>query len=343
MQLLRFAIVSFSGELEDWASFTVEHDGVTVSSIDTWQRQATTDVLLLASKPMDARPVHDDDSLVVVPDDLRRAAEEAIEVAANVVSVAAGHARALSSPALPVAFKAEDDDERRWLSSQRGLASAGKGTAMGRLTVSFSEEQVASLSDRDAGVALMSEALAQRDLTGRFRVLLLLFEQAFKSPPGRLITPLAEFLARRQGLGYTRTEVKAWIERLRGRAMHADRRPPLIEADLRPVGDRVLLAAYEVLVNKRTWGTADSLRRDTWTPIAGPLDREGRWFVLQHSAPSISAQLYDAFGAYVQALEAPRFKLPDDFWPRETPPELTAPQASVEVVAAERLAVTEMD
>jgi hypothetical protein len=57
-------------------------------------------------------------------------------------------------------------------------------------------------------------------------------------------------------------------------------------------------AAYEILFNKTTWGTKDSLRRDRWTPCAGPLDRHGRWFVVQHSTPTVTTQLYDAFGTY---------------------------------------------
>ena len=108
----------------------------------------------------------------------------------------------------------------------------------------------------------MAEVLEQRHETARLRIFFLLFEQAFASSPGRLVKPLAEFLAKRPGLDYTKAEVKSWITHYRGRAMHADRRPPLSEADVRPIIDRVLLAGYEVLVNKMTWGTADVGRRD---------------------------------------------------------------------------------
>jgi hypothetical protein len=225
------------------------------------------------------------------------------------------------------------------LQQQRGVATADKAVASGRLTVAIGESDLAHILDREDGVALMGEALAQTHLTGRYRELLRLFERAFVESADRLVPPLADFLASRPGLGYSKTEVKRWIVRLRGRTVHADRHEPLLEVDLRPVVDRMLLAAYEVLFNKRTWRSRDAERRDVWTPSTGPVDAQGHWFVLQHSAPTLSVQLYDAFGAYVLDTSAPQFELGEDCWPRRPPNKVTAPQASIEVVPAERLAI----
>ena len=343
MRLLRFVVLSVDGEASDWARFLVEHEGVKVSALQHWSRDAKSHVLVAGVVNLPQLPATDDSGVVEVPDEPRKEAESAIEIAADAVSVATGHGRTLSSPRLPVAFEAENDDERAWLTAQSTLATAGKGKAAGRLIVAFDENQVLALADREAGVALMSEALGQTHLTGRLRVLLLLFEQAFATAPGGLANRLVDFLAQRPGLDFSKAEVKAWAERYRGRAMHADRRPPLIEADVRPIIDRVLFASYDVLLNKLTWGTPDARRRDVWTPSAGPLDRDGRWFVRQHSAPTLSGQIYDAFDAYPLALDGPAFTLSKDSWPRETPVKINAPQPPVEVVRAERLAVTSSD
>jgi hypothetical protein len=121
--------------------------------------------------------------------------------------------------------------------------------------------------------------------------------------------------------------------------MHADRRPPLIEADVRPIIERVLFAGYEVLFNKLEWGTTATERRDVWTPDTGPLDSSGRWFIRQHSAPSLAGQIYDAFDAYPQALTSTAFSLEESCWPREAPTEINATQPNILIVPATRLAV----
>lgn len=262
MRLLRFAILSLGGATQDWRTFTMEHRGVTVSTVQDWASNGGVSMLLVAAVALVNRPQLDEAGHVLVPDDPRRLAEGAIELTADFVSVATGHARSLSSASLVVAFQTERDDDRTWLEAQQGLASAGKGVSVGRLSVAFDESDLPHLFDREDGVALMGEVLAQSHLVGRYRELLRVFERAFAESGDRLVPPLAGFLASRPGLGYSKTEVKRWIVRLRGPAVHADRHDVLLEGDLRPVVDRMLLAAYEVLFNKRKWRSSDQDRRD---------------------------------------------------------------------------------
>jgi hypothetical protein len=83
--------------------------------------------------------------------------------------------------------------------------------------------------------------------------------------PRHLAKRLVDVLARRPGLDFSKAEVNGWVELYRGRAMHADRRGPRLEADVRSIIDRVLFATYDVLFSKLTWGTPDAGRRDVWT------------------------------------------------------------------------------
>jgi hypothetical protein len=53
----------------------------------------------------------------------------------------------------------------------------------------------------------------------------------------------------------------------------------------------------------------------------------------------LAGQIYDAFDAYPLALDGPAFALGKDAWPRESPVQINAPQPTVEVVAAERIAL----
>jgi hypothetical protein len=339
MRLLRFAIISFSGDVGDWAVFTIEHEGCSVGTLRNQTSADESRTFIVAEVPLTEPPRADDAGMVGVPEGPRRKAEEAIEIAANSVSVATGHPRRLSTPNLAVAFRAEDDADQEWFDGKTGVVGADQGFAAARLTVAVGEAELTRISDRADGAELLGEALAQEHLMGQYRELLRVFERAFTLSGDRLVAPLSQFLASRSGLAYTKQEVRRWIVGLRGAAIHQDwDREVVVEADVRWVVDRMLLAAYEVLFNKRNWRSSDSARRGAWMPQIGPLDPNGRYFILQHSEPVLKAQLYDRFGAYVLDLEGPQFQLGDDCWPRQGPPTVTSPQPDIEVVPAERLA-----
>lgn len=249
-------------------------------------------LLVCASVALHVPPRVDDAGQVDIPEGERRAGEGAIEAVANLISLASGCRRSITSPSLPVAFRADSDEETGLLQTLSAINGGDKGVASGRLSVFVEEDQLASLADREEGVALLAEALAQSHPAGRFRELLRVYEHAFAESADRLVPALSEFLALRPRLSYSKTEVKRWVIRLRGPATHADRHVPVLESDLRGVVDRMLLAAYEVVLNKETWHTRDTARCDRWMPTTGPLDAEGAWFVVQHRTEApLQAQL----------------------------------------------------
>src|SRR6185503_17195257 len=133
---------------------------------------------------------------------------------------------------------------------------------------------IAALQDRVDGVALLAEALSHGHAMGQFHELVRLFERAFARSSNTLLDPLANFLAK-AGQGYTRDEVETWVVKMRHLATHADVQPDFaLEADVRPVLSRMLMAAYEVLFNKNTWQTPASGRRKVWKPVVGALSTD---------------------------------------------------------------------
>ena len=126
-----------------------------------------------------------------------------------------------------------------------------------------------ALADRLEGAALVGEALANAHLTGRFHELIRLFEFAFAENGNRLVLHVAEFLSAWPLFAYSKTEVKRWLIRLRNPATHVDRAGRsgiVVEVDLRSVIGRMTMAAYDVLLNKRSWGDRSVDRRDVWRP-----------------------------------------------------------------------------
>jgi hypothetical protein len=342
VHLLRFAFIALDGQTRDWGSFSLKSDSAVVSVFRSWPGNGRLVLLVCAEVPLQALPGVGEDGLVDVPDAERRAAEAAIESAANVLSVGTGHGRPISSPNLAVAFRAETDAEEKFLNAQAGVRGADKGVAYGRLSIHVEQAILAQLADRDEGLALLAEALAQEHPSGRYHELLRVFEQGFAESADRLVPPLYKFLALRPRLGYTKSEIKRWVVRLRGPATHADRHVPLLEADLRAVVDRMLLAAYETLFNKQTWNSKESDRRDLWTPTIGPLDPSGAWFVVQHRTEApLQAQLYDPYGAYPLNLGADGLRLNDGCWPRSGHLQMTSREQAISIVPASELAIVE--
>ena len=352
MRLFRFAIISILGKAEiasilgkadaTWREFSLVRGGARVRVTEAVDDGNGLALFVGADVPLSELPQADRDGLVEVPDEPRRLTEKAIDAAANLLSVATGHTRSVTSRNLPVAFYAENDDDRGFLRAQTAIKSIDRGVSFSRMSVFVTADELTALRGREGGTELLAEALAQHHFAGRYRELLRVFELGFAATESKLAFILAEFLAKRPRLGYTKSEVKQWVQGRRGRATHADRSAPLIGADLGDVVDRMLLAAYEVLFNKENWNTYDSARRDVWTPSIGPLDADGNWFVRQYQTEApLPAQLYDPYGVYPLNLAASGLQLADqDFWPCSGPLKTTAGAPELTILPAAELAVS---
>jgi hypothetical protein len=104
MWLFRFAIISIHGQADAWESFSLGRDNARVRVLQRMDDAGGVGFVVGSEIALDEMASVDDERLVLVPDARRRLAQEAIDVAANLLSVATGHARLTTSPNLPVAF-----------------------------------------------------------------------------------------------------------------------------------------------------------------------------------------------------------------------------------------------
>ena len=291
--------------------------------------------LAVARVTLPHRPKRTGEGGVVVPEGERHAARVALETAANLASLGLGCRRELSSPNPYVAFEAQSDEERAWLAESVGLHGGLEGVCNQSLEHKLdmqSDEQLSSLSDRWDGVALLSEAITATRATGRFLDFMRLFERAFRTAAPRLEGPLVAFLDER--LRYSSDEVGHWTTTMRGSAAHADQRAEfLIEPDVRPYLARVEQAAWDVLMNKRTWRDPATSRRSIWSPQGGSTSPAGDLTIVQHSTRTLVAQLTDRWGEFPLDLGA-RVRAPRAWWPQPLDT-MNTQERSIKVVAPE--------
>lgn len=279
--------VSFgAGPLRD-----VEVHAASRSEVD-----GSTHVLLLAIVQLDQLPKITQRK-AVIPDSPRRAAELAIETYARLVTLKTQSRYSLASPRQTIGLKPQSTQERAWLTTVDSIQSQDSMTAHPTIRMaSLSDDALAGLDERIDGVALLADGLigsaSPGGLLGLFRV----FERAFALPARKASGTLFEFLHPR--FGYTRDELSAWAS-LRDRAAHADVRDDfVIAADIRPVIGRVAQAAYDVLLNKATWRTADCTRAERWIPEAWTESAAGDAVAVAGAPVPIQAFLLDEWGAY---------------------------------------------
>jgi len=167
------------------------------------------------------------------------------------------------------------------------------------------------LNDRPDGIALLAETLAHSHMTGRLVEFVRFFERAFGVQQTHLIETLSRFL-RGSKLGYTKKEVRFWIQGLRNPAVHGRMNRVVYEADVRPVIARVEQAAYDVLFNKVEWGTTSMDRRSFLFPPTGITSRGV--YVKKGAMAALKFQLLDDHGVYPLDLSSRRPKLPEGWW-----------------------------
>jgi hypothetical protein len=295
--LHRLAVIELRPPPGQTASISVNYADVVVQTLASKQVPGGIKVVVAGGVPLERRPKLTQDLLVVVPDRPRRRSVLGIEAIADLVSITERCSRVISSPFPWVAFEPTGDAGRAWLSEAAGIHELDRIVDIPSTSprVEMSPDIIDGLRDRSGGVVLLAEALAQRHPTGQFRDFFRVFEHAFALPARLLVAPLQAFLDDRYG--YTGDELEQWRD-LRDAATHADvRKKFVLEADVRPVLARVKQAAYDVLLNKKTWRNPSPARRDLWSPNGWTSQPSGEVKMLQHSTGTLEAQLLDQFGA----------------------------------------------
>ena len=134
---------------------------------------------------------------------------------------------------------------------------------------------------------------------GRANNLFRVFERAFAKGPKGCIDPLVMLLqAGPISLGWTRDEVEDWFERLRPEVMHADQRETYARnPDVEPYLPRLEYAAFDALLNKASWRSPDSDRRNVITLAAG-VDSDNQTLRLQRPDATLLFPWIDPFGVF---------------------------------------------
>ena len=322
LTLWRLALVTFTPAPRQANSFDASFEGADVRTLRSQTKDDALTTLMAAGIRLAHRPKLAAGRLVVVRDDARRGAEEALERVVNAIAVAESCERSIASPFPWVAFEPHDNDARRWLQDAAGIHELDHVASVPNLSgapiLVEDAEVMGGLSDRWDGVALLAEAFAHKHPTGRLHELFRVFERAFSLPARKLAPALVDFLHPRYG--YAADEIGAWID-LRDPATHADARPTFVlEAEVRPVLRRMEQAATDVLINKKLWRDPDLERRDVWRPTAWTRNPRGEGVAHLHTTVRAEAQLLDQFGAYPTDLAGVLSRLPDGWWaPAVTP------------------------
>lgn len=322
LTLWRLALVTFTPAPRQGNSFDALFESAEVQTLNTQIKDDALSVLMAAGVKLLYWPKLTSSRFVVVPDDARRLAERALETLANTVAVAERCGREIASPFPWVAFEPTDNEAHRWLEAAEGIHELQRVVdfpSINGLPIDLDDADVMDgLTDRWDGVALLAEAFAHKHPTGRLHELFRVLERAFALPAKRLGSPLVNFLHPRYG--YKPDEVSGWIK-LRDPATHADvRRDFILEAEVRPTLRRLDQASVDVLVNKASWRSSDSQRRDLWRPTAWTKNEFGEGVAHLGTPGRMESRLLDQFGAYPTDLAGVLTRLPDNWWaPKVTP------------------------
>ena len=161
----------------------------------------------------------------------------------------------------------------------------------------------------------MTDAVASHHPTGAFRDYFRVFERAF-GVSSKSLAPLIVATCHPR-LGVTLDEVETWIA-ARDPASHADkRRTFIVSSDVTPFLDRIEQAAYDVFLNKLTWRSASTERRELWRWRAG-VGPEGP-FMHHEMTLHVRTEVYDEYGVF-PIHPFLRFDAPGDWWPLSTGP-----------------------
>jgi hypothetical protein len=311
VRLVRLVIVRLSrnGESGDW-HWTRQFDDVRVEARPLGDPQK---VIVFAEIELPRRPEVCDRGLILVPEFERRQLEQAIERSADLLAVARRCGRRIISARPEAALRDLDEADRDWLAGVSGFAITGVGRIGVDSSMSLLDLPVHALEDRHDGVQLLAESLSSDHETGRFRELCRVMERAFGLGPFNLIGPLTKFLAHFAAFDYRENEVTEWLTVLRSLATHADRREQFATAaDVIPALGRIEQAAYDVLLNKANWRSADTDRRAVWTPVNGVLRDNGAVQLVTHTG-YIYTEVLDAFGVYPFGRDF-RVAVPEDWY-----------------------------
>lgn len=324
MRLHRFALILFDRHLSAvhrWGYVTREGVNVQIDSfkessepVDSpneigytflgpamFSEGRSTEILLHADATTGFEIVHP--LQIKIDDEARAATERALSEMAGILGVLSEHPWSLVSPRPYIWLSGENAEEETLLSSTRRVVLPSQdpehpllGAGLGR-PIPLAQ----LLEDRPDGVLLLGAAVRAGSGIAKIHELFRVLENGFSRAGRSLIDPLTEFLQSypEWDLGYTREEVRFWVEELRHPATHADlshSKRILYDSDVDRHLFRIEQAAYDVLFNKLRWNRADTKRQLRWAFTAASLPDGGS--LVSPGAFMRTSSPLDHFGAF---------------------------------------------
>jgi hypothetical protein len=232
-----------------------------------------------------------------IPQEPRKKCEAVIEYLSAVFAVHNGLKQQLYSAfGATLMFEPENEDEVQALKNCKGYEKNTTDILFRGTSASKDFDWANSLSDRKLGVFLMNEAISHVNSSGKFRDYIRLFENSFSLSSKQLSKKLLKLLNPK--FGYTRAEIDDWV-RFRDPLSHADNKKNNViyfESDITPYIHRMEQAARDVLLNKLSWGTPTSERRELWHPTIYTIDGTGTCPL--RPGGEFIVNLVDRFGVY---------------------------------------------
>lgn len=313
MKLLRFAILNLDTG-KDIDRQSMEISGTRIDLVPTGEVEGNKTFLIHASRDLPDPPLKDSKGRIVVNQEQRELCEFSIELLSRLLSVFYGCSQSLLSPSPCVVFIFDNEQEKDYLESSKGMRIEQRVEYGTRAPIEFSDTLVNSVSDRIDGIALLSEVYCNSE-SGKYKEFVRFFELAFALQFTQLEKKLYEFL-KPTPYGYTRDEIKEWVSH-RHPSTHADMKKTQelsLTSDIRDYLLRMEQAALDVLFNKSKWRERTTERRDLWRPDSCSTSKDGKLVVREGSSLSILFRVYDEFGVYPKNLKASLSEIKDNWY-----------------------------
>jgi hypothetical protein len=315
MKLLRLATMYFTPPPQGWNSWRTQVGSVILSTntLNVPPVEGKLRLLVSAEIPI-AFPEIDQEGFISLPIGEREQCEQALQLVADLISICGKCERFISSASPCWALVAENPDEKTRLELSRGIKNNRKMMPSFTLQIPKNNEIIYKLQDRIDGITILAESYSHNREAGKYREYIRLFEVAFTIPFTNLEKKLKDFLPRE--MGYTRQEIKHWIE-FRHPIIHADGRKTdrlVFDVDVRWVTQRMEQAAIDVLFNKSEWHSISITRRQIYIPSAFTSTNDGGGIIRQGSTPVIKFQVIDEFGIFPVDLNANITNPPESWW-----------------------------
>lgn len=322
MKLVKLASISFTKISDKWSKQPWEiNDGEIIVAHQINTIKSGKPIIVASFLALEKLPEVNSKNQIIVPSDGIIKSQKAIENIANMISVTEKSERNIKSLIPSFAFWYETEQEKRWLNLRNDADVKWHCFWTNGMSPDFDNNTLIKLADRPNGIKILTEAHTHRNSVGKYREFVRLFESGFERPFTQIGKKLSQFLENSNFL-YNVDEINKWIS-FRHPVTHADKKgihSLLTEVDIQKYIPRIEQAAYDVLLNKKTWNNFSRERRNLWEWDTAIVNQNETVLRGKVGRPvNFQINMIDEFDSYLCDLEG-RIKLPKHFWTTKKTP-----------------------